>query len=47
MRQHLLGTISLTGPYKKAASIVNGNTINSADLLRLRQHLLGIKEIKQ
>ena len=47
MRQHLLGTNILTGAYKEAGSIATGTTINSADLLRIRQHLLGQKLIEQ
>ena len=47
MRQHLLGTSTLTGAYKEAGSIATGTTINSADLLRIRQHLLGQKLIEQ
>ena len=45
IRQHLLGSISLTGVYFLASDINYDETINSADLLRIRQHLLGAKPI--
>ena len=46
VRQHLLGTINLSGSYFLASDINIDNNINSADLLKVRQHLLGINPIK-
>lgn len=47
LRQHLLGTSTLSGATKIGASLTDDNVINSADLLKLRQYLLGTSEIKQ
>jgi beta-N-acetylglucosaminidase len=47
IRQHLLGTNTLTGISATAADITRNSRINSADLLALRQHLLGIRPISQ
>lgn len=46
IRQHLLGTNILVGPYFLASDINYDFNINSADLLRVRQHLLGTKPIE-
>ena len=45
VRQHLIGTRTLTGSYNKAGDINNDNKVDSFDLLRLRQHLIGTKLI--
>ena len=48
IRQHLIGTISLTGEFKIAANVTKGEeVINSADLLKIRQHLIGSSLIEQ
>lgn len=46
MRQHLIGSIKLSGTALKNADINKDNTVDSADLLRLRQHLIGTNIIK-
>ena len=47
LRQHLLGTATLTGANLTSSYLNDDDEINSADLLKLRQHLLGTSTIVQ
>ena len=47
LRQHLLGTSTLSGAYLEAAKVNGNDTINSANLLKVRQYLLGTNNISQ
>ena len=47
LRQHLLGTRTLTGVSSTAADVNRDGRINSADLAAIRLHLLGQRAITQ
>ena len=48
MRQHLIPTNELKGVYLISANLNRNDTVvNSADLLKMRQHLIGLSKINQ
>ena len=47
IRQHLLGTASLSGAYLEAAKVAGNDNVNSANLLKIRQYLLASTNISQ